>query len=363
MMKQKFIKGLDLSEYFYIEAVKPIVEGHFPNLPYSAALIGDGSDVLGFDTIQSTDHDWGPRLLLFLDDAELMTYREKIDQVLRQELPAEIHGYTTNFAIYYDEPFDTTYMSQVEGAQINHQVDILSLQAFLKEVLNFDPTREIQAVDWVSVPENNYRKLTAGRVFYDGLGQLEPIRAKLRYFPHDVWLYLLSTQWQRISQEEHFMGRCGQVGDDLGSRLIAARLVRDLMRLCFLMERKYAPYIKWFGTAFHQLTCAAGLEPVFQAVLQASSWEQRQQHLSKAYETVAEMHNALSITEPLSPKVSSFFNRPFLVINAGRFADAIRDQIKDPDVLALPKNLGGFDQFVDSTDALFYMDRIKAVYK
>ena len=359
-MNRKFIKGLDLSEIFYNEAVKPILDRNFPDLVYSAALLGDGSEVLGFDTAQSTDHDWGPRLQLFLGESDLIVYRERIDQVLRQELPADVHGYVTNFAIYDED--DTTFMCQDEGVQINHRVNIFSILVFFNDILNFDPTGDIRPVDWVSVPEHNYRKLTAGRIFQDGLDQLESIRAKLRYYPHDVWLYLLASQWQRVSQEEHFMGRCGQVEDELGSRLIAARLVRDLMRLCFLIERQYAPYIKWFGTAFSQLDCAAELVPVFQAVLQAASWEQRQQHLSTAYETIAAMHNKLNITPPLSAKVSSFFDRPFLVINAGRFVDAIRRQIKDPDVLALPKNLGGFDQFVDSTDALVYLDRIKAIY-
>ena len=356
---ENFIKGLDLSEFFFKDAVRPILDRNFPGLVYSAALLGDGSEVLGFDTPQSTDHDWGPRQQLFLTETDLLAYREKIDQALRRELPAKIHGYSTNFAIYGD---DTTFMSQDESAKINHRVDILSIYAFFEGVLNFDPTAGIRPVDWVSVPEHNYCKLTSGRVFYDGLGQLEPIRAELHYYPIDVWLYLLSTQWQRISQEEHFMGRCGQVEDDLGSRLIAARLVRDLMRLCFLMERKYAPYIKWFGTAFTHLDCASALMPIFKEVLEARSWQNREKYLSAAYETIAGMHNALGITEPLSPKVSNFFDRPFIVINAGRFADAIRAQIKDPQVLALPKHLGGFDQFVDSTDAIEHLERIKVVY-
>ena len=38
--------------------------------------------------------------------------------------------------------------------------------------------------------------------------------------------------------------------------LIAARLVRDVMRLAFLMEREYPPYPKWFGTAFSGLHSA-----------------------------------------------------------------------------------------------------------
>jgi hypothetical protein len=52
------------------------------------------------------------------------------------------------------------------------------------------------------------------------------------------------------------MARCGDVGDELGSRLVAARLIEELMRLCFLMEKQYWPYAKWFGTAFSKLACA-----------------------------------------------------------------------------------------------------------
>ena len=66
----------------------------------------------------------------------------------------------------------------------------------------------------------------------------------------------------RLNQEEHLMGRAGMVGDEIGSAVIGARLVRDLMHLCFLMERKYAPYPKWFGTAFARLACEAELCPV-----------------------------------------------------------------------------------------------------
>jgi hypothetical protein len=63
-VNQPFVRGLDLCELFYKEAVKPILAQSFPDLVYSAALIGLGSEVLGFDTPQSMDHDWGPRLML-----------------------------------------------------------------------------------------------------------------------------------------------------------------------------------------------------------------------------------------------------------------------------------------------------------
>jgi len=354
-----FIKGLELSELLYREAVKPILAKHFPALTYSAALIGLGSEVLGFDTPQSTDHDWGPRLMLFLGDADHETYHAKIDQTLRHELPGEIHGYPTSFGHHED---GTAVMATNDGGPINHGVVFLTVQRFCKDVLNFDPTGIIRPLDWVSVPEHRLLMLTSGRVFHDGLGQLEPLRAKLRYYPNDVWLYLLASQWRRIGQEEAFMGRCGQAGDDLGSRLIAARLVRDLMRLCFQMERRYAPYIKWSGSAFLQLDCAADLVPTLTCVLKANSWEERQTYLSIAYESVAKMHNSLGISGPLTTQVTHFHRRPFLVLHADRFVDAIRSTIRSPEVLSLPEHLGSIDQFVDSTDALGYLDRFRAVF-
>jgi hypothetical protein len=359
MLKRPFIPGLELCGFFYQEAVRPILERRFAGLEYSAARIGAGSDVLGFDTPQSMDHDWGPRVKLFLRPEDYEAYREAIDRALRQELPGEIRGYPTNFGYHEDR---TTVMAAATSGPINHLVTIHTVQGFCQQVLGFDPAGDMRAADWLSVSENHLLMLTAGRVYHDGLGELEPIRAKLRYYPHDVWLYLLAAQWRRIDQEEPFMGRCGQVGDGQGSALIAARLVRDVMRLCFLMERRYAPYIKWFGTAFARLDCAADLMPTFTGVLQGKSWQERQTHLTVAYEHVARMHNALGITDPMPTEVSHFWNRPFLVIHADRFVDAILAQIKDKEVLALPEHLGSLDQFVDSTDAVNHFRRFRPVF-
>ena len=214
-------------------------------------------------------------------------------------------------------------------------------------------------IDWLIIPEQFLRSVTSGKIFYDGLCELGAICTKLEYYPHDVWLYLLSNQWRRLSQEIHFMGRCGQVGDDLGSRLIAARLVHDIMKLCFLMEKKYAPYIKWFGTAFSQLSCSSELAPHFIQVLTAKDWEERQKRLVRTYEYIARMHNELGITDSIEDKVSSFHNRPFLIIQAEDFAEAIYIQIQDDKVKSLPKWLGSVDQFSDSTDVLAYQDKLR----
>ncbi|HEU4323557.1 MAG TPA: hypothetical protein VFS21_10460 [Roseiflexaceae bacterium] len=64
------------------------------------------------------------------------------------------------------------------------------------------------------------------------------------------------------------------------------------------------------------------------------------------------MHNALGLTAPLPVEVSAFHNRPFRVIHAERFAQALRDAIRDPEMRCIAERrlIGGIDQISDSTD-------------
>lgn len=270
----EFIPGLQLSELFYHEAVEPIMARAFPGLPYSATLLGPGSEVLGFDTAQSTDHDWGPRLLLFLSEDEYTGRQSSIVETLRRQLPHNFRGYPTKFGPPDEE--GTALLQRTHPGPVNHKVDITTVPRFLSRHLGIDSYPEIDIADWLVCSEQRLLELTAGTVFHDGLGEVEKARATLRYYPRDIWLYLLAVQWKRIAQQEPFVGRCGDVGDDLGSALVAASLVRDLMRLCFLIERTYAPYSKWFGTAFARLACAGQLLPLLAGVVAATSWPGRE---------------------------------------------------------------------------------------
>ena len=155
------------------------------------------------------------------------------------------------------------------------------------------------------------------------------------------------------------MGRAGSAGDEIGSALIAARLVRDIMRLCFLMEKQYAPYPKWFGTAFARLPGVTELTSTLQKVLMAVKWEERQKYLVMAYEIMAAKHNRLGITAPVEEKVSYFFERPFLVIDDGKIVQAIKEQIVDSRVkqIAEKSPIGSLDQFSDSTALLCDLER------
>lgn len=347
-----FLLGLELSRLFYEEAVRPILAAHFPQLEYSAALIGDGSEVLGFDTEMSSDHDWGPRLLLFLTEEDYEKEKTALFDTLARNLPRRFRGYSTQFGPPDPNDNGTRLLEETTGGPISHQVETITLRGFVQGHLGFDIQNALEPADWLTFPEQKLRTLVAGAVYHDGVG-LQTLRDRFAYYPHDVWLYLLASGWNRIGQEQHLMGRAGYVGDEIGSAIIGARLVRDLMRLCFLMERQYAPYPKWFGTAFARLNCAADLSPTLRRALTAETWQEREKHLCTAYEKVAALHNGLHLTEPLPTQVTSFFGRPFQVIFSD-FPGALCAQITDPEVKRIAEKglLGSADQFSDSTDLL-----------
>jgi Domain of unknown function (DUF4037) len=354
----EFIPARELARLFYMEAVRPILEADYPGLVHSAGLAGPGSEVLGFDTEMSTDHHWGPRVGIYLAETDHARLAGELSTTLGHKLPFTFRGWPTHFEPVPDDP-GTEVPKLTNSRPINHHVQVTTLHRFVREYIGVELDRELTVLDWLTIPEQNLRTLTAGAVYHDGLSVLEPMRLKLAYYPHDVWLYLLSAQWQRIGQEEPFVGRTGIAGDDLGSAVIAARLVRDVMRLCLLMERQYAPYAKWFGTAFARLRCATALTPIFQSVLRATYWQEREKHLSAAYEVAVSMHNELGITAPVASKVSRFWNRPFWVIHAEKIARTIWEAIEDQEVKRLPFGVGKVDQYVDNTDILSHIGRCR----
>jgi hypothetical protein len=339
------VRGLELSRGFYVEAVRPILERRFPRLEHAAALLGSGSEVLGFDDETSQDHHWGPRVQLFVRD---LAPAGEVHEVLANELPPEFGGYPTNFAPPNAE--GTQLLEGVETGPINHRVDVEAVRAFMLEQLGFDPLAGVGIADWLVTPSQRLLSVTAGEVFVDPIGELTAAREALGWYPHDVWLLVMAGEWRRISQLEHLMGRAGSRGDELASKIMGARLVEDVMRLGFLQERCYAPYPKWFGSAYAVL--GRPEQAALEAALEARTWTEREAALSDAYRLVARAHNELRVTDALDPEVRPFWGRPFLVPDSDRFVNALRAAITDPEVGAVEHEAGSINAVSDSTDVL-----------
>jgi hypothetical protein len=345
------VQGLELSRRFYFEAVLPIVERRFPGLEHAAALIGWGSEVLGFDDETSRDHQWGPRLQLFVREPESA---RAIASSLAAELPTELAGFPTNFGpTDTDEP-GMLKMTAVEAGPVAHRVETPLLRDYLREYVGVDPLEAFTAADWVVTPTQRLLELTAGEIFSDSIGELTRVRELLAWYPHDVWLLVMAGHWRRIAQFEHLHGRAGLTGDEVGSRLLGAALVRDLMRLGLLQRRCYPPYAKWIGAAYARLDLEE--QGALQAALAAEDWRSREEALVGAYEAVARRHNELGLTQPVDPVVRQFWGRPIRVLFADRFVEALRAAITAPDVRVIDHDAGSIDAVSDNTDVLVRPD-------
>ncbi len=110
-----------LAGEFYAEAVRPLLDQEFPGLRYAAALLGPGSEVLGFDTERSTDHDWGPRLQVFPEAGELAG---AVSSMLAGRLPARFRGYPVAFEV-----------TREPGGGARHRVEVAALGGWLTAAL------------------------------------------------------------------------------------------------------------------------------------------------------------------------------------------------------------------------------------
>jgi len=333
--------------------VRGLLAHAFPDLPYAAALLGPGSEVLGCDTALSADHDWTARLHILLRDEDAAR-APHVGEALREGLPRIFRGVVVLCPVA-----DVAAPSALRAF-------VGSARDYYRLVLGWDPMRPTGPGDWLATPSQTLLSLTAGAVFQDAAGILADLRQRLAWYPRDVWLYMLAAGWQRVGQEEHLMSRAGTAGDELGSALVGARLVHDLMGLAFLMERCYAPYAKWFGTLFSRLHCAPTLAPLLWSAQQAADWRQRESAFLAAAGCLVTVHNALGITPPLASEPQPFYGRPYRVIGGERLARSLGAAIADPSVRALLDRplIGSVDQWSDSTDLKLpaWQDAVRRLY-
>jgi hypothetical protein len=325
--------GVRLSGAYYRELVGPLLRERFPGMPHAAARLGAGSDVLGLDDAMSRDHDWGLRLSLFVPADAVLA----VDAELERMLPVSFAGHPTRF----------TFSG---AAETRHRIDVSTLASFLDAHLGFDPRDGVGVEDWLSLTGQAVLEVTAGGVFADDTRDLGRVRRLLRWYPDDLWRYVLACDWARLEQELPLMSRAGDVGDDRGSRVIAARLAHITMHLAFLLERRWAPYAKWFGTMFGGMDCAGQVGPSIDRALQADDWEDRQAALADALRTLVHVQNDLGLTSA-HEATEQFWDRPYLHPDPD-IAVELLSGIRDSAVAALPLGRGSAEQLTDNVDVL-----------
>ena len=128
---------------------------------------------------------------------------------------------------------------------------------------------------------------------------------------------------------------------------------------------RYAPYSKWFGTAFNRLPVNSKIRDELESAVSTEELFERERHLVQAQVMVAKLHNESCLTEPYEIHVQKYFDRDIDVIYADRIAEITKDCISCPDLKKAPL-IGSISQvgnFVQLSDNPLYRSNISALYK
>jgi Domain of unknown function (DUF4037) len=296
----RFVPSLELSRMLYEEEIRPLMETNFPDVRYAAASLGMCSETLGLDDAVSMDHMWGPRVTLFLSEEDQARYGDELAQRFRQQLPKTFKG------------FPMAWLRPGVDVQDTTQEALYTVRTTtLDRALGFcggTKALPLQDLDWLKVSEQHLLEFTAGVVYHDGPGALTQACQALAYYPDHVLRFLLSGEWSVAGSEWFPIGRIGTRGDRLGLHIQAAKVAQHLMRIAFMVSRRYWTYKKWFGTLFRQLPIAGELEPVLLELLEQGDWRQVEDRIGDAAGILLRKQNELGLTPPIALPVDTVDN-------------------------------------------------------
>ena len=244
------MKGIELSETFYLAYGKPMLQAKFPELFSSIAvgLVGRGSECFGYDDGLSQDHDFEPGFCIFLPDEDVIDSRTAFAlERAYAKLPREFMGYQRSL------------LDPVGG----NRHGVIRMSDFLKEKTGV-PNGRLSLMDWFFVPEQSLAEVTNGRIFFDGSGALTAIRKELAYMPEDVRLKKLAGKLLIMGQAGQYnYGRCIARGETAAAQLAMAEFVNAALHVIFLLNKTYLPYYKWSFRALRGLPLLSALhEPL-----------------------------------------------------------------------------------------------------
>ncbi|MFB9377054.1 DUF4037 domain-containing protein [Kineococcus gynurae] len=340
------LSGIALAQGFWEQVVGPLLARRWPGLPVVAGRFGTGSDVLGLDDATSRDHDWGLRLSLLLDDGNPGTGNgggdrvAEIDAHLQAALPRTWNGFPIRFPVTGDP-------------REHHRVEVATVRGFASARLGLDPGEPWDSLDWLSVTGQSVLEVTAGPVFIGPSqtpGAFELLRRRLARYPDDVELVVVAAAWAQLAEELPLLGRTADSGDEVGSRIITARLARVAVHLGFVLEQRWSPYPKWAGSVFAGLPAAGAAAPGLRRALTGGTWREREAGLAEALGVLHAVQAGRGL--PVAPRaVEPFFARPYLGVPDAA-VDLLRAGVVDPVLRALPRGVGAVEQWVDAVDVL-----------
>ena len=230
--------GLELSMQLYRDKVRAAIAAEFPEHEgrIAVGLAGPGSECFGYDDAISRDHDFAPRLCLWLTEADAREIGER--------LRARYAAWTAEF-----DPVTAT---------AEDRSGPIAIPDYYRRFTGC-PGVPPDAFAWLRVPEHLLAAATNGKVFRDDLGEFSAIRnALLAGYPADVKRKRLAARLFTMGQAGQYnLPRCIRRGDAVAAQLALSEFLRAALEAICLLNGRYAPYYKWLYRAASELPLCA----------------------------------------------------------------------------------------------------------
>ncbi|MBV7336784.1 DUF4037 domain-containing protein [Chloroflexi bacterium TSY] len=358
------MKGLELAKRFNFECVQPIITENLSQLNdrYAAGLIGYGSDVLGNDDDLSRDHEWGLRLILFLNEADHSHSSDRLDKILNQALPQTFLGFPTRFKREGTYGNSSVMTMSAEG---RHHIVITTPDRFLFRTLGWTTVPQHEMA-WLCIPEQKLLEFTSGAIFTDPVGDITLYRKQLAYFPKVVWQYKLAYLFESLGWELGLIALCGRRGDTLSMHINTAVTIERIMKLAFLLLRRYCPgYKKWLQREFAKLPdTATKIEPLLHQAFETSSYQEITRCVNEALEILYQKLLSLDEIEvDLPAQLPRIDDRGTIIIDTQHVSSCLLDALPSPLRALRIHNapFGAIDQWVTNEDILLSAEHVHSL--
>ena len=220
------MKGLAMARQLYEERVRPALAEEFPQWEgrIAVGLAGPGSECFGFDDEISQDHDFVPRLCLWLTAEDAAEYGRRLQQ--------RYEAWTAHIPAVTPQARDRS--------------GVIPIPEFYRRFTGCPGAPE-GSLYWLRVADHYLASATNGEVFRDELGAFTAIRETLlRGYPIDVMRKKLAARLFVMGQAGQFnYPRCARRGDEVAMALALDEFLRAALQAIYLLNGRYAPFYKW----------------------------------------------------------------------------------------------------------------------
>ena len=238
--------GLELSRLYYEQYGKPMIAEKFQAYEHLIAvgLVGKGSDCFGFDDVQSRDHDFGPRFVMWVTKKVYGEIGEEL-QAAYEKLPRSFMGVDRIETFHGRDRSGVMVIEDFYKSTLGYDLIGAFLQSSGNGTLDKESLTTIKS--WLAVHDYALAAAVNGTVFRDDEGIFTRYRDKLKaYYPKAVWYRKIAQTCALFSQSGQYnLPRMRGRGQLVAAELAKAECARQAMKLYYLLNKTYAPHDKW----------------------------------------------------------------------------------------------------------------------